>query len=237
MGYLARHLPQKETPQTLLPKAQSAIVIAVSYLPHPQPTTNSETQERLQRLGVARYAQGEDYHDWLKEKLQQIILQLQTCFPEEHFLAATDSSPVLERDLAYHAGIGWFVKNTCIIHQQKGSFYLLGEILTTLSCDQVTLPHPDRCGTCNRCIEACPTQAIVSAHVLDARKCISYLTIEAKDVPSLELREQIGAHFFGCDICQDVCPWNGKVLNAEKSEPVDVSEDLKWILTRTNQEL
>jgi len=200
MTYLQRHIPDKEDPTRLLAKAKSAILIAYNYRPHPHPI------DLLSSLNIATYAKGEDYHFWINIKSQALIKTLKESFPKEEFLAATDSSPIMERDLAYQAGLGWIGKNTCLIDQTRGSFYFIAEILSTIDLGEFTsIAHPDRCGTCTRCIDACPTQALVAPKKLDARKCISYLTIESKTIPPIELRDKIGDHFFGCDICQDVC--------------------------------
>lgn len=242
MAYLERHLPQKEDPTKLLAKAQSAITVAYNYRPHPVPLENSSTQEQLKRLSVASYALGQDYHKWLKELLEQVALDLKNHFKDDHFLVATDSSPVLERDLAYRSGLGWVGKNTCLINAEEGSFFLLGEILTTLKAPEEVMLHPDRCGTCTRCIDQCPTKAIVEPLKLDARRCISYLTIESKEIPAEDLRQKIGVHFFGCDICQTVCPWNRKVVEPTVSTVLDqatpkIISDLRWILTASHKEL
>jgi epoxyqueuosine reductase len=245
MAYLEDHLRQKENPDILLPQVRSAIVVAFSYFEHPRPLKENS----LRGLRVARYAQGEDYHIWLKAELDAIILKLKEAFPSEEFLAATDSRPVLERDLAFRAGLGWFGKNTCLIDQKRGSFFLLGEILSTLTLpgetQTATALHPDRCGTCTRCIDACPTQAILEPKKLDARKCISYLTIESKNTPPVELRAKMGDHFFGCDICQTVCPWNEKAigpavepLQSHRLEPTRaLVDELTFILTTSNKKL
>jgi epoxyqueuosine reductase len=160
-------------------------------------------------------------------------------------MAMTDSHPVMERDLARRAGLGWFGKNTCLLDSKNGSFFLIGEILTSLAPAPSLEPAPDQCGTCRRCIDACPTQAITAPKELDARKCISYWTIEARGVPPADIRKATGAWFFGCDICQQVCPWNekafGKTLLAElRSAPADregLLTELKWILTSSNNHL
>lgn len=242
MDYLKRHLPKKENPEGLLPRAKSAIVIGFKYVPHPRP----HDEDRTPGLRIAHYARGEDYHLWVKEKLEEVILDLKKIYPREDFLAATDSSPVLERDIAYRGGLGWFGKNTCLIHKSHGSLFLLGEILTTLTLELfVPNLHPDHCGTCTRCIDACPTQALIAPRKLDARKCISYLTIESKAIPPIELRGKMGDNFFGCDICQTVCPWNEKVFGAvvkkEQEEKLQVKneliEDLRFILRSSNVEL
>src|SRR5690606_18939879 len=143
---------------------------------------------------------------------------LERSFPKESFRAFTDSAPLLERDLAHHAGMGWFGKNSCLIHPRKGSFFLLGEIVTSLQLQGPSTPPPDFCGTCRRCIDACPTQAISEDRSLDAGRCISYWTIEAKKPPPDELRNSFQQWFFGCDICQDVCPENQKLLKKEKPQ-------------------
>jgi len=251
MQYLKTHLPLKKNPDALLSNsgvprnAESAIVVAVQYRPHPHPQKSP-----VENLKIASYAKGADYHHWLYDRLQEVAKILRAEFSEEEFLCATDSKPVLERDLAYRAGLGWIGKNTMLIDQARGSFFLLGEIITTLKIPVVTPAgdafHPDRCGTCTRCIDACPTGALVQPMVMDARKCISYLTIESKNTPSLELRSKIGEHFFGCDICQDVCPWNKKIFSATtdakvpptaEKAPVDNQQlvsELKWILESSN---
>jgi epoxyqueuosine reductase len=247
MTYLQTHLPMKETPQVYRARARSAIVVQASYVPHPFPLKNFP----LKQARLALYAQGEDYHHWLKQKLSATAERLKEIFPDEDFLALTDSSPVLERDLAYRAGLGWFGKNTCLIHPKKGSLFLIGEIYTSLSfSDDGTSdpkPLPDFCGTCTRCLDACPTQALTAPRTLDARKCISYLTIEAKQIPSKELRTKMGDWLFGCDICQTVCPWNLKWQGAElRFESQDFSEqekreqlvaDLRFILESSNKQL
>jgi epoxyqueuosine reductase len=248
MSYLERHLPMKENPELLLKKVRSAIVVAVNYIPHPDPLDS----KRFQSLRVAYYARGGDYHIWLQNQLERVASELKTLFADEEFLACSDSRPVLERDLAYRAGLGWFGKNTCLIDQKEGSFFLIGEILTTADLfetvrfQQVQINiHPDRCGTCSRCLTACPTEALIAPRVLDANKCISFLTIESKEVPHPSLRKQIGDNFFGCDICQAVCPWNEKafgILATQeqphlKSSTPDLEADLRQILKATDREL
>lgn len=204
MAFLERHLPFKEDPTSYFKQAHSAIVFAVDYIPHPNPTDKSS------ELTLAKYAQGEDYHNSLKKIMLHLIEQFKLDFPDEYFECFTDSSPIMERDLAYQAGLGWFGKNSMLIDQKKGSFFFLAEIFTSLKLDVATTLHPDRCGKCTRCIDACPTDAIVEGRKIDSNKCISYLTIEAKSPATENLRHGIGEWFFGCDICQNVCPWNEK---------------------------
>ena len=162
---------------------------------------------------ISRYAWGDDYHDVLRSRLNLLVADLRERF-EEPFeaLAYADTGPLQERIFAKHAGIGWIGKNTLVLNQQMGSWFFLGAVLTTLelapSLGDVEAPAADLCGTCTRCIEACPTDALIAPYEMDARRCISYLTIEHRGVVTKEFREAIGNHVYGCDICQDVCPWN-----------------------------
>lgn len=238
MEYLRTHAPLKEKPQELAPRAMSAIVIAKPYLPHPYPGDLSKS------LRVALYAKGGDYHDFFRRELAALADSLKRVFGAEEFLCFTDSAPILERDLAYRAGVGWVGKNTCVIHPQKGSLFFLGQILTSMDLPNPKPPVADFCGTCSRCIEACPTQAIEEPRKLNATKCISYWTLEARADAPLELRAKIGDWFAGCDICQTVCPWNEKTFGRElmreqSAERLSTpkSEDLRWILTQSNHEL
>lgn len=208
MQYLEKHLKFKEQPRLLNPSLNSAITFAQSYLPQQQ-ALSIKIPAR-----TAFYAQNKDYHFWLKDKLSEAIKTLEQIYPEEIFIPYVDSGPIHERDLAYKAGLGWFGKNTCIIHSQKGSFFFLAEILTSLKINNLNPLHEDLCGKCNLCIESCPTQALEKNKVLNAEKCISFLTIESKKTPPLELREKMNDWFFGCDICQTVCPWNNKKLKS-----------------------
>ena len=242
MEYLKTHAPLKEDPQALSPQVKSAIVVAAPYLPHPHPMTTPLKQAR-----VALYAQGGDYHYWLKAKLAELAEQLRQQHPEHEFLCFTDSSPILERDLAFRAGLGWIGKNTCLIHPKKGSLFLLGEIYTSLPITKEPSPLPDFCGKCTRCIEACPTQAITQAKELDARKCISYHTIESRELPPENLREKMGDWLFGCDICQTVCPWNQKIfknqlevlpkVNLNEDSQQSLIADLRYILTSSGKKI
>ncbi|RME17463.1 MAG: tRNA epoxyqueuosine(34) reductase QueG [Bdellovibrio sp.] len=236
MHYLKEHLPFKETPQKLLPSAQTAIVFAVPYQPHPFPSTP------LPSLNIAAYAKGKDYHLWLQKKLKHLCKELQKHFPQDLFLPMTDSKPVLERDLAVQGGLGWIGKNSCLIVPKKGSYFFIAEIYTTLTLNSRSIPNlsTDLCGRCTRCIDACPTKALRPNRTMDARRCISYMNIESKSIPPPELRASWGSWFFGCDICQQVCPWNIKVYGAP-STPSPSREglirDLLWILKSSNKKL
>jgi epoxyqueuosine reductase len=206
------------------PWARSVIVCAINYnTAHPYSTQVQTQTEDAGRGWISRYAWSrEDYHDVLLRRLKQVEDELRglveaTGNPATgnwQFRSYVDTGPLIERVYTKYAGIGWIGKNTCIINQQLGSWLFLGVILTSLAftSNDFTgdLPAPDRCGSCTRCIVACPTQAITAPGELDARLCISYLTIEKRGEIPVELREGMGRHVFGCDICQDVCPWNRK---------------------------
>jgi epoxyqueuosine reductase len=201
MNYMQRGEEKRCDPQKVLPGAQSIVVLALNYFQGEQ----GHRSESAARGKIARYAWGDDYHDLLSVKLDEINQFLrgfggrQKCY--------VDTGPILERDHAAQAGIGWHGKNTMLIDERLGTWFFLAEILTTLELPPDE-PVRDRCGTCERCIKACPTGAITAPHRLDARRCISYLTIELKGSIPLELRPLIGNRIFGCDDCLDVCPWN-----------------------------
>ena len=212
MEYMARATEKRRDPQKILDGAKSIIVLALNYFQGDSapewPLTAAEpaaTTEERARGRIARYAWGDDYHDLIAAKLGKIDIFLrdfggrQKCY--------VDTGPVLERDHAAQAGIGWHGKSTMLIDEKLGTWFFLAEILTTLELPADD-PARDRCGTCERCINACPTGAITAPHKLDARRCISYLTIELKSSIPLELRSLIGDRIFGCDDCLDACPWN-----------------------------
>ncbi len=235
MTYLQSHAETKETPQLLNPNLKSAITIAQNYFPTVEATETSYPAR------IALYARNNDYHFWLKEKLNTAIEDLKIQFPDQIFLPHVDSGPVLERDLAHKSGLGWFGKNTCLIHPKKGSLFFIAEILTSLDLEFLNPdpiePLPDFCGNCTKCIDICPTQAIKEPHVLKADECISYLTIESKKTPPLELRAKINDWFFGCDLCQTVCPWNQKVFRQKKitASPLISRETINSGLSRSEQ--
>lgn len=238
MEYLKRHLPQKQNPEKFFPQIRSAIVVAQDY----RTSMPGSAEFPLKNSLVAKYARGHDYHYWFKQKLTKLATRLKEYFPQELFFSSTDSAPILERDLAFRSGLGWFGKNTCLIDRRRGSFFLLGEVLTSLPLETAIAVSNDHCGTCSRCIEACPTQAFVEPRRLDARRCISYWTIESRSIPPAKIRSQMGSWLFGCDICQTVCPWNQKVFdkNFSTSPPAsgrDLEEELRYILTSSNRKL
>jgi epoxyqueuosine reductase len=201
MAYLERRLSERLEPARVLPEARSVVCVALNYFqgePAPDPSWTP----------VARYAWGRDYHDVMTPRLEALGQYLSTAAGASS-RAYVDTGPVLERDLAARAGLGWTGKNTMLLHPDLGSWFLIGVLLTTaeLGFDE---PLPDRCGSCRACLDACPTGAFVAPYVLDARRCISYLTIEHRGDIEPALEAALGPWQFGCDVCQEVCPWNRK---------------------------
>jgi epoxyqueuosine reductase len=214
MGYLAKESARQRRadPRHILPDCRSILVLGIRYpAPGAGPTTEQEAEAQSGDPAgrVAAYAWGIDYHDILPPRLRALVAFLaeQAQKPISHRIY-TDTGPVLERDLAQRAGLGWIGKNTCLINPRQGSYFFLAEILLSLDLEPDAPFETDHCGTCKRCIEACPTQCILPDRTLDARRCISYLTIELKGSIPVELRAQTGDWIFGCDVCQQVCPWN-----------------------------
>jgi epoxyqueuosine reductase len=250
MSYL--HDARRRSPALAMQGARSVIVCALNY----NTAFPASTDAREQAEGsagphgwISRYAWGDDYHHVLGEKLDLLIQNLRAEFPEPFEARAyVDTGPIVERVAAKYAGLGWLAKNTCLINEKLGSWLFLGVIVTTLdlaaSLDVAETPAPDLCGNCSLCIDACPTGAIIEPYVLDARRCISYLTIELRGTIPPELREPIGRHVFGCDICQDVCPWNrcapvSALPNFQprrREERSLFSPDLEWLLSLSEEE-
>jgi epoxyqueuosine reductase len=197
MGYLPRGRDKRRDSRLPVPGAISAVVVAMNY------------GGREPAGPVARYARGDDYHDVMLERLQALHRWLaEELGREVPGKAYVDTGPLLERDLARRAGLGWFGKNTNLIHPSLGSFFFLGALLVGVKLAPDAPFAADHCGSCTRCLDACPTDAFVAPRVLDATRCISYLTIELKNEIPEQLREGIGDHIYGCDVCQEVCPWN-----------------------------
>jgi epoxyqueuosine reductase len=217
MQYL--HDPRRTDPSLAMPGARSIIVVALNYnSPYPYSTDappSPAAGDEPPRGWISRYAWGDDYHEVLWEKLNALTASMRAEWHEPFEARAyADTGPVLERVAAKHAGLGWLAKNTCLINEDLGSWLFLGTIVTTLDLEPSVapseLPAADLCGNCTLCLDACPTQAFPAPYVLDARKCISYLTIELRGSIPEDLRPQMGRAVIGCDICQDVCPWNRK---------------------------
>ena len=221
LHYVTRSVDARLDPTRVLPGARSAVVTATVY--------NTDAPRSLARdaagdARIARYAWGEDYHEVLGRRQHLLLGWL-----KEHAggpceaVGYVDTGPVQEKALAAAAGLGWIGKHTCLINQDLGSWLFLSVILTTLDLPTGT-PVPDRCGTCTRCLDVCPTQAIVQPYVVDATRCLSYITIESHEAVAEADRAQVGAQVYGCDLCQDVCPWNGDA--AVTDEPVWVARPL-----------
>lgn len=208
MAWMAHHGTKRSRPEELVPGTRSIITVRMNYLPTPLREA-SELLERRDQAYIAQYALGRDYHKLLRKRLQRLAEWLEDTCGQLGYRAFCDSAPVLEKPLANKAGLGWIGKHSLLINRSHGSFFFLGEIYTDLQLP-VTEQNdsPDLCGSCQRCISICPTQAIVAPYVLDARRCISYLTIEFRGSIPEPLRPFLGNRVFGCDDCQLVCPWN-----------------------------
>ena len=238
--------------QQLTPRgagSQRPVTRWVTGEPRPSGTGGAEAPRRLEVCPtpgiVSRYAWGSgDYHDVLRKSLENLALRLRSIWGDFEYRVCVDTAPLLERGYARAAGLGWIGRNTCLINEPAGSWFFLGEILTSLELPPDS-PPPDRCGSCTRCIDACPTQALVpvagsagTKWQLDARLCISTLTIEQKGATPEETRAATGSHLFGCDICQDVCPWNRRtsVTDEPAFQPVNAQLDLASMAALTRDE-
>ena len=207
MEYLPRGADKRRDSRLPFTGAVSAVVVGLNY------------GGREKSGPVARYARGDDYHDLMTRRLTELHRWLETEIGRPiSGKAYVDTGPILERDLARRAGLGWFGKNTNLVNPQLGSFFFIGSLVVDVELDPDDPFEADRCGTCTRCLDACPTNAFVDQRILDATRCISYATIEAKGEIPVELRENIGGLIYGCDICQDVCPWNARFAR-ELREP------------------
>lgn len=219
MRYLQN--PKRDDPRRILPSAKSVICVGLVYnTPDAYSTELSASGgSRQKAVGsenedgprgwISRYAWGEDYHEVLCAKLEKLRAAIEELAPGVEMRVYVDTGPIVERAFARYSGIGWMGKNTCLINEAKGSWFFLGVMLSSLEIAPDLLA-PDRCGSCTACLEACPTGALVEPYVMDASRCISYLTIELKGAIPTKFRSAVGANVFGCDICQDVCPWNRK---------------------------
>jgi epoxyqueuosine reductase len=238
MGYLTDHRAQvRMDPRNLLASARSIICVGKIYN-GPQPYSNAFDDGELG--WISRYAWGQDYHDVVRRGLEVLTKRLSAQYGDFESRACVDTAPILERSYAARAGLGWIGKNTCLINQEKGSWFFLGELLVSREFEPDE-PLPDRCGTCTRCIDACPTRALVpegNRYALDARLCISYFTIELRGPVPEPLRRHVTNHVFGCDICQDVCPWNtaAPVTRAAQFEAVHAQPPLKRMAALTELE-
>lgn len=209
MNYMHHHFEKRTNPSLLIENTRSVIVVLYHYFPEKQQASN--------KYKIAKYAYGRDYHFIIKSKLQELAKQLPHLDPSMQTWFC-DSAPVLERRWAQLAGLGWIGKNGCLINNKLGSYVFIGELLTDI---ELVYDEPDsesHCGSCTRCLTACPTKALSSPYALDANKCISYHTIENREDIPAPIAENTQGYIFGCDICQDVCPWNNKVVSLQKPE-------------------
>jgi epoxyqueuosine reductase len=232
MAYMHRQAGPREDPRFILPGVRSVVMAGMNYKPPPpQPRAR---EERAIAGRVSCYASGEDYHAVLRQRLHQLLDWLRAEAPDCRGRAVVDSAPLLERDFARLAGLGWFGKNTMLLNKRLGSFFFLGALLVSIELQPDPPMEANHCGTCTACLDACPTQAFVAPGQLDARRCISYLTIELRSSIPRELREPMGDWIFGCDICQDVCPWNRKAPSASEPrllprEELQSPDLLEWV--------
>ena len=213
MSWLENHFDKRLDPTKLVPGAKSVVSLLMNYYP-------SEAQKDPDAPQIAKYAYGEDYHYVFKDKLRELMQYIQAEIGEVHGRVFVDSAPVMERAWAARSGIGWIGKHGLLLSKAQGSFYFIGEMIIDLELEP---DHPvtDHCGSCTRCMDACPTEAIIAPEVLDSSKCISYLTIELKNEIPEDFKGRMENWAFGCDICQDVCPWNrfSKPHQEERFQP------------------
>ncbi len=207
MHYMERHGLKRSRPPLLVPGTASVICVSMDYLPGDALPMETVLQQP-DRAAISRYALGRDYHKLIRQRLKQLCAFLESLVPGAQTRLFTDSAPVLEKPLAVLAGLGWAGKHTNVIHRRRGSWFFLGEIYTNLALPHSPARESDHCGQCHRCMDACPTGAIVAPYELDARLCISYLTIEHDGPIPPALRPMLGNRIYGCDDCQLVCPWN-----------------------------
>lgn len=209
MGYMANHFDKRLDPTKLVDGARSVITVLLNYFPE-------ETQKDPQAPKISKYAYGNDYHHVIKGKLRELVNFINEEIGEVGGRAFVDSAPILDKAWAAKSGLGWIGKNTNLIHPKNGSFFFIGELILDIELEP-DRPINDHCGTCTACIDACPTEAIVEPYVVDGSKCISYFTIELKETIPTEMKGQFDDWAFGCDVCQDVCPWNR--FSKSHSEP------------------
>ncbi len=206
MEWMVTHYDKRRDPGSLMEGTRSILCVAMNYY-----TPDEYAQGDTTTLKIAKYARGTDYHYVLKDRLKALLAYAQALNPQLQGRALTDSAPIMEKPLAVKAGLGWMGKNGNVILPGEGSFFFLGELLLNVPLDYDLATEANHCGSCRRCLDACPTEAIVEAGVIDANRCISYWTIEYKgDAFPPAIQRNLSGWFFGCDICQDVCPWNVK---------------------------
>ncbi|HEY2839896.1 MAG TPA: tRNA epoxyqueuosine(34) reductase QueG [Pirellulales bacterium] len=212
MSYLASRADAYADPGRVLPGVRSVLVLGLNY----RTADPAPPQPGYGR--VSRYAWGTDYHDLIHDRLKKLVSALREMAPEANARGVVDTAPLLEREFAQLAGLGWIGKNTLLLNREAGSWFFLAALLTDLELDYDQPHATDHCGTCTACLDACPTDAFVAPYVLDSRRCVSYLTIELREAIPRDLRAGVGEWLFGCDVCQDVCPWNNKAPESREVE-------------------
>ncbi len=200
MSYMENHFDKRLDPRKLVEDSKSVISLSLNYFPN--------IEQPNQEFLVSKYAYGEDYHDVIKRKLKSLLASIREKLGDVHGRAFVDSAPVLDKVWAKESGLGWIGKHSNLLSKKQGSFFFLAELILDIECEYDVAMKTDHCGTCTKCIDHCPTQAIVEPYIVDANKCISYLTIELKDEFPSEMKNTYKNWIFGCDVCQDVCPWN-----------------------------
>ncbi len=229
MGYMANHFDKRLDPRLLVDGAKSVVTVLLNYYPS-QPLPDGADD-----LKLSKYAYGEDYHFVLKDKLKNLLQFIQDEIGEVNGRAFVDSAPVMDKVWAKRGGLGWVGKHSNLINRNIGSFFFIGELILDLPLEP-DAPIADYCGTCTRCIDACPTDAIVGPYVVDGSKCISYFTIELKEAIPAEVRGKFENWVFGCDICQDVCPWN-RFAKPHQTPAFDPNPQLAGFTRRDWQEI
>ncbi|MGI9532892.1 tRNA epoxyqueuosine(34) reductase QueG [Lutimonas sp.] len=217
MRYMENHFDKRLDPSLLVPGSKSVISLMYNYFPH-----QHQDKESYQ---ISKYAYGQDYHHVIKDKLKDLVKAMQLEMGSFHARVFTDSAPIMERAWARKSGLGWLGKHSLLISKKKGSFFFLAEIILDLELSYDTPFKTDHCGSCTKCIDACPTDAILPNNTIDGSKCISYFTIELKDAIPGQFKGQFDDWMFGCDICQDVCPWN-RFSTPNKESDFDADERL-----------
>lgn len=211
MDYMVRHALARQHPNSILPNVRSVVMVGMNY------SRQSAESNRQPQAQVARYARGLDYHHVLRKKLKLLLAWIQQEVPGCRGRCVVDTAPLLERDFARRAGLGWFGKNTMLLNKHMGSYFFLGALLLDIDLKPDEVHEASHCGTCTACLDACPTQAFPAPGELDSRRCISYLTIELRGPIDTELRPLMGDWLFGCDVCQEVCPWNRKAPDSPQA--------------------
>ncbi|MFC3880030.1 tRNA epoxyqueuosine(34) reductase QueG [Algoriphagus namhaensis] len=230
MSYLANHFDKRLDPRKLVPGAKTVVSLAYSYFPE------QALPEGPEKIKLAKYAYGEDYHFVIKDKLKTFLEILRKEVGEIEGRVFVDSAPVMERQWAQKAGIGWIGKNSLLLNRKQGSFFFLAELVIDLDVKPDDPITKDYCGTCTKCLDACPTDAILAPQVVDGSKCISYLTIELKEEIPMEFKGKMENWAFGCDICQDVCPWN-RFSKPHQESKFDPPAELKGFTNRDWEEM